>query len=145
MSIHGPVSEEWVLDTKRYKGIRGVDLEAVAQEVGRQVTAAMEEEMGMSVQAEQDEYVVGGGLFKAGTSCPAVTFRSTDHPEYAMTFAAFKLTAALLEVTVAQGSPASKNWQKVQAGKMFADKEAAHEEDLFYSALVQCILEAIDF
>lgn len=142
MTIKGPVSAESTLSVVRYPGAQNVDVEVLRDEVARTVMQSMREDMGMPVTATRDEYKIGGGLFGSASVSPAALFKSKDHPEYASVFAAFTLKGAILEVTVAQYSSTSKNYQKVQQRKMFADKAAAQAEDMYYSAIAQVLGDA---
>lgn len=144
MTIKGPVSENFTLDVKRYTGCKDIDLEAVISDVAEKVQQAMEEQAGMLVSVSRDEYKVGGGLLSAGTVSPALVFTSRQHPDYAGVFVSFKHTGAILELLVAQKGATTRNYQKVTQGKLFADKAAFEEEDLFYSMLAQFVFEAID-
>lgn len=143
MTIKGPVHENMVLNVHKYKGCQSTNPGDLPKVIAQAVCRIMEEDMGMPVTATEDEYKVGGGLFGSGSVSPAVVFRSKNHPEYATVFAAFKKTGALLEVTVAQNSPTSRNYQKTAQKKLFADKAAAEEEDSYYGAVTQAVDEAI--
>lgn len=143
MTIKGPVNEAAILDTRRYKGCQSLDPLDAASAVAKAVVNIMEEDMGMPVTISADEYKIGGGLFGTSSISPAIVFRSKQNSNYASVFAAFKKTGAVLEVTIAQNSPTSRNYQKVVQGKLFADKAAAQEEDSYYSAVAQSIDEAI--
>ncbi len=143
MTIKGPVNETMLLDVRRYKGAQGIDPNEAAQLVSDAVSSIMQDDMGMPVNARSDEYKIGGGLFGSGTISPAVVFTSQSFSDYASVFAAFDKTGAILEVTIAQGTPTSRNYQKVAQGKLFSDKTAAQKEDSYYAAVCQAIDEAM--
>jgi|GEM_PF-4577515 len=143
MAIKGPVHEESMVDVKRYKGARDIDPNTLAGEVARRVVELMEEDYGMPVSTTMDEYRVGGGLFGSGSVSPAVAVYSKQHNNYAMFFAAFELTGAVLDVTIAKGTCISRNLIKATEGKLFADKAAAQQEENYYSSVCQALDEAI--
>lgn len=135
MDLKWEIPADRLIDEIQITGVPAEAIDPMMDKVASRVESEMGDQAGMPVNVTRGR-LVSNHLFKEPSETPMLLVESTSHQEYAKIVLSFKRVGAVLDFKAGQYGSTSGNYQKVQAHKLFANKEAAEEEDMFYSCLV---------